>query len=1733
MCELETQKAVNPICLRLILVSLILITHAVAAEFGVSASSYLGDSGNTDAVRGARILSDGKIVLAANLGTAAPGGTVTLLNGATAATAGTIVRLSPDGKTVLSVTRLASEVRDLAVDAADNLYVAAGNDGVIKLNPTATAIVWQGAVGNYIHRVDAGPTGRCAALSTTVPSNADDAAGAGTVWSFDVAGVLAGSWAGKSNTMDVCLDEASATVIYIGYRQANSYGPPGDANGMLPVQISYLKGVDYAGADKWRAYDWSAQTGYDSATDSYLPGANDAIPAGTPQSKIEPRFINRLDNNMADTRGLRCALGADGKLYAGFECAGGNHIFRDAPLDLAASGSIVGGDFFHQFINSGAPHKTYIGRHDAATGAVLLGQQFATIVTGSTGAVSANTQRLKAGDIAADVNGRLYFGSASASGLPMLPNPNYTPKPVEQTFNPFTAQDYLGGAYFCVMSADFTQRLYVTRLTTSGTTHAVAARVLAGETEARIAFAGSADLSDGPLYTLDAVQPAPGYGTQDGFFSVLGGATGGAGGAGYKFTYGGPGVSYAASNSLLRGVASTNVSPLDFDGDGFDDSERGYAFSTTTPLSPTAGYTGPQFFGGFRARTLNAWTQAFQDSHVVGNEVKIRIQPTATAPVAEHGVIYFDKTAFAGVAAGDKLSFNQRSKLYGMSGGMGRWLVRQRGIFYVSEATIAASPSLSFATDANDGRWALYDPAANLDFNATTAVFETRNFDDLDAVGLVLDFDTYGGFFFLKFSHFIAEFALNATDNGAPRAAFAATPSAGAFNFTPSFDAAASSDPGGAVTFFAWDFDDGSGGSGPLATRTYTAAGAYQPRLTVYDAALQRATQTRRVSVTSDLGGSPLGTVAAFGGSMGSTAFRSKTTTGGVDLDADGLDDFIQEMPFSLTLPLSGSGQKGTLLHGGLRTTDRNAPSAWATAGTTGSALDWRVQPAADAAVTTHGVLFVDKSEFLNRAHLRPVTFDATSTVKLAGIGRLDALGQVRWLVRDGTQFYVSQATIVPVSSAATLTFPSASNHGSWAAWTVPADMNFDAAGAVFAQRVFSDVSAVGFIMDNDTPSTARHWLQIADIEVVGVISQDNAAPVAAISASPLNRDILQPVTFDGAASTSSGALVSYAWDFADGSGASGAVAAHQFLTLGAKTVTLTVTDDLGQADSEIFTYTVTANPPPVASFTATPPSGEVPLTVNFNAAASTDNAAIVSYEWDFNGDGVWEATGVTAAALYTTPFLYPARLRVTDAGGKSSVATVNVRATRGGLVPPVALFSMSATSGIAPFTVALSALQSWDPDGTIAGYAWDLNGDNVTDATGLNTSWSGVTAGTHPIRLTVTDNNGATATSTQTVTVTTTAGAVPIAYWAGEAVTNTRPFRGANPTLAMLDLDGDSSADDLRSHYPFSAVTPLSPPTAYTGTPFFGGIRNDILNSTDYSPSDSGVLNNGLADYISQRMQPVVGQLARWHWALFFDKANFLNGGAQNPVRFAANSRLRIAGVTHFERAGTLRWLVRDGAQFYVSQAIATISSGTAALTFTSDTDDGNWAPFDPTADLNFDLTTAVFAPRDFTNLTAAGLILDKDNYEAARHWFDFNAFEFLGAVPPTFSAWMLTFPAIQAADRDPLDDPESDGLVNLMEYALGLDPSAASRPPAASTFTDGTGAHLALIFTRPSDSIGITLTGQVSGTLDGSWLSGAAHVGQSVQPHGGGTETVTIWDKTPITAAARRFLRLSVTQP
>lgn len=84
------------------------------------------------------------------------------------------------------------------------------------------------------------------------------------------------------------------------------------------------------------------------------------------------------------------------------------------------------------------------------------------------------------------------------------------------------------------------------------------------------------------------------------------------------------------------------------------------------------------------------------------------------------------------------------------------------------------------------------------------------------------------------------------------------------------------------------------------------------------------------------------------------------------------------------------------------------------------------------------------------------------------------------------------------------------------------------------------------------------------------------ACPNAVISAPATGTDC-EGVRLDGSGSNDpDGTIVTYAWDFGDGTGASGAAVSHDY-GVGSYTITLTVTDDQGCSDSATASITITA----------------------------------------------------------------------------------------------------------------------------------------------------------------------------------------------------------------------------------------------------------------------------------------------------------------------------------------------------------------------------------------------------------------------------------------------------------------------------------------------------------------------------------------------------------------------------
>ncbi len=449
------------------------VRQVTAVANHLDISTYLGGPSDEN-FTAACYLTDGTLVLGGIADPALfPGVTPAYVNGATAGDRGIIVRLSGDGRTVLSVTVVGAEVSDLDTDGVGRIYVAAMADGALAIDASGQTVLWsQTYAGRYAHRVDAGDGGTFAVLTSSNSDFRDRQLGNGVAQTYAPGFAFLGAWGGAGHyTNDLAVDETSGNVIVAGWRNYTSM-PDDSSLGTNPVDIPILicrRLTD--GAEQWRAYDWG------------LP--NDPVTGND-------RFLNRVANNMADTRIHRVVLHED-KLYVAFEYQGGNTPLRYDPFDLDTLVNVVGGDQYHANFNSNTEPKTFIGRYSAATGAFETGQWLVNRL--SSGA--ANTIRIENGGLAVDSFGRVHLVGECASGLPLTHDP--------------LPGGYNGGGWHMVLSPDLGTREFVTRLSSGGDCAAVAI-----SPSGQVAIVGR---TDGPLFPSNAVQTALGGGF-DAFYAV-------------------------------------------------------------------------------------------------------------------------------------------------------------------------------------------------------------------------------------------------------------------------------------------------------------------------------------------------------------------------------------------------------------------------------------------------------------------------------------------------------------------------------------------------------------------------------------------------------------------------------------------------------------------------------------------------------------------------------------------------------------------------------------------------------------------------------------------------------------------------------------------------------------------------------------------------------------------------------------------------------------------------------------------------------------------------------------------------------------------------------------------------------------------------------------------------------------------------------------------------------------
>lgn len=357
----------------------------------------------------------------------------------------------------------------------------------------------------------------------------------------------------------------------------------------------------------------------------------------------------------------------------------------------------------------------------------------------------------------------------------------------------------------------------------------------------------------------------------------------------------------------------------------------------------------------------------------------------------------------------------------------------------------------------------------------------------------------------------------------------------------------------------------------------------------------------------------------------------------------------------------------------------------------------------------------------------------------------------------------------------------------------------------------------------------------------------DFEPPEAVITATP-GTSGTEPfaVIFDAYDSTDNRGIASYAWDFGDGTTATGVMPAAHTYTNGEYIVKLTVTDYFGNVGIALATITVGEAGGPTAVINVTPgTTGIAPFTVYFDASGSSvvsdcGACSIVSYAWNF-GDGDTD-TGLTTSHIYTAAGTYNVILTVTDSNGNIAYASVTITVTEVG-VPTAVINVTPSTTGVEPFTVYFNASQSSGPS-SIVSYSWNF-GDSTAIGTEMTMSHIYTSAGIYTVILTVTDSNSNVGYDSETITVY--EAGVPSTITLQANPTTVTDGGGASLITATVKDAGGDPVDDL------TVVTFIATPPGILSaiTTTTGGIATATLtltNSSDETISSTVGATSGIA---------------------------------------------------------------------------------------------------------------------------------------------------------------------------------------------------------------------------------------------------------------------------------------------
>jgi len=574
------------------------------------------------------------------------------------------------------------------------------------------------------------------------------------------------------------------------------------------------------------------------------------------------------------------------------------------------------------------------------------------------------------------------------------------------------------------------------------------------------------------------------------------------------------------------------------------------------------------------------------------------------------------------------------------------------------------------------------------------------------------------------------------------------------------FDATGTTDSDGAIARYLWDFGDGSRGEGARPSHAYAKAGSYRVRLRVEDDS-KAACGSGEAAINVRINIPP---VAVPGDNRSASAAEELSLDGGRSFDEDGT---ITEWRWNFGDGASGEGRTPTHAYKEpgtyrVKLTVKDNAGAPNSSGSAELVVVVNQPPTPQAGpprrVAVGEVIPFDASastdpdgrvvgwewDFGNGARAEGVRVEyaykeaKTYTVTLSvrddsGLSSGTRTTSTKVVVNEAPKARAGGNRVITASEVRFDGKASSDSDGTITryVWDFGDGTRGEGPAPVHVYRRAGTYRVRLTVTDDSQTRNAE-----SSDEAVVVVNQ---VPIADAGPDKLGAP-QQVLSFSAAESLDpDGEIISYAWEFGDGSTASGQTATHAFAAPGLYTVRLTVRDDSGHETGIAFDeglVRVNAQPVAVAGPRVLVAPGD-PVELNGSSSQDSDGK-IVSYQWTFS-DGVGAASSAKVSRKFDRPGIYTAELAVTDDSGAINAMAaerVTIRVNSG----PRARAGEDVVTCIS--TVTVNAGGSADPDGDPLTYSWNF-GDGSPAQAGALATHTYALGGSYPVVLTTDDGSG------------------------------------------------------------------------------------------------------------------------------------------------------------------------------------------------------------------------------------------------------------------------------------------------------------------------------------------------------------------------------------------------------